>query len=452
MDPRERWQALQSHLAASRQALIAGDTRRALEEANAALALDPDFTAARALRDRIDAIAHDQAFARPSVIHSPVPAQAGSAEPSPVRPAAAPPRPIVSTEGYARFEERAKRRRIERRTEAARQALASGKLREAQDAVAEIRALDPAHPDGVSLAQHIADARRFGRARLRRRIASRSVAVAAFATVLLAASLVGEPGRLLSHPISVLTALIPTTEPPLLRADMTVEQVSLEPVPPVPVAPEREREEVTPPPPRPAPFASRAVATAGFNSIPSGITPQPLMLPPPSTPAANTPPVVTASTTQPTVPEPEAAPALVATTTPPGPAPFSPPVTTVSRTTEPIANNPPKPADDALVRRTLLEYKNAYDALDAHSAQEVWPVVNARALARAFDGLESQRLIFDACDVQVSGDAATAKCRGSARYVAKVGSRDPRTEPRVWNFTLKRRGADWKIESARSDR
>jgi hypothetical protein len=79
-------------------------------------------------------------------------------------------------------------------------------------------------------------------------------------------------------------------------------------------------------------------------------------------------------------------------------------------------------------------------------------VVNERALARAFDGLQSQNLTFEACDVHVAGDQARATCRGSARYVAKIGSREPRTEPRTWNFTLRRTGPDWKIESARADR
>jgi len=108
--------------------------------------------------------------------------------------------------------------------------------------------------------------------------------------------------------------------------------------------------------------------------------------------------------------------------------------------------------DDGLVRRTLLQYKSAYESLDAQSAHAVWPVVNERALARAFDGLESQHLMFDACDVQVNGEAAAATCRGTARYVAKIGSREPRVEPRVWNFTLKKTGQDWKIESARAER
>ena len=115
---------------------------------------------------------------------------------------------------------------------------------------------------------------------------------------------------------------------------------------------------------------------------------------------------------------------------------------------------PPAPQvdEDALIRRTLQQYRTAYDGLDAQSAQAVWPAVNERALARAFDGLESQTLTFDACDVRVSGEAATVTCQGSARYVPKIGSREPRVEPRVWNFMLHKNGGDWKIDSARADR
>jgi len=108
--------------------------------------------------------------------------------------------------------------------------------------------------------------------------------------------------------------------------------------------------------------------------------------------------------------------------------------------------------DRALVQQTLQRYRSAYEGLDAQSAHAVWPAVNQVALARAFNGLESQSLTFDACDVRVRGEAATATCQGSARYVPKVGNREPRIEPRVWNFTLRKSGADWKIDSARADR
>jgi hypothetical protein len=111
------------------------------------------------------------------------------------------------------------------------------------------------------------------------------------------------------------------------------------------------------------------------------------------------------------------------------------------------------PSDEVLlVKQTLQRYRSAYDGLDAQSAQAVYPAVNQAALARAFDGLQSQTLIFDACDVQLRGEAATATCRGSARYVPKIGSREPRVESRTWNFTLRKAGTDWKIDSARAER
>lgn len=104
------------------------------------------------------------------------------------------------------------------------------------------------------------------------------------------------------------------------------------------------------------------------------------------------------------------------------------------------------------MRQTLQRYRNAYEGLDAHSARAVWPTVNESALARAFDGLESQALTFDTCNVSVRGDAAAVVCRGTTRYVPKVGSREPRTEPRTWNFTLRKAGPAWTIESARAAR
>ena len=108
--------------------------------------------------------------------------------------------------------------------------------------------------------------------------------------------------------------------------------------------------------------------------------------------------------------------------------------------------------ESLLVKQTLQRYRVAYEGLDARSAQAVWPAVNEAALARAFDGLASQSLTFDACDVRVRGELATATCQGSARYVPKIGSREPRTERRVWNFSLHKAGEDWKIESARAER
>ena len=105
-----------------------------------------------------------------------------------------------------------------------------------------------------------------------------------------------------------------------------------------------------------------------------------------------------------------------------------------------------------MIRQALDRYRAAYERLDARSAQQVWPAVDAAALARAFTGLRSQALTFDDCEVRIAGATATAACSGSMRFVPKVGSQQPRVESRLWDFTLRQNGSDWKIESARVDR
>jgi uncharacterized membrane protein len=109
--------------------------------------------------------------------------------------------------------------------------------------------------------------------------------------------------------------------------------------------------------------------------------------------------------------------------------------------------------DAARVRSVVEKYQAAYDRLDAGLVHDVWPGVNEAALARAFEGLQSQTLTFRACDVQLRGSAATVLCTGSTRYVPKIGSREPHVETLAWTFTLRKRANDqWQIESARAER
>ena len=104
------------------------------------------------------------------------------------------------------------------------------------------------------------------------------------------------------------------------------------------------------------------------------------------------------------------------------------------------------------IQRTLGQYRNAYQLLDAESARAVWPSVDVRALARAFDSLTSQQLAFETCHVDIVGHAATAQCRGSATYTPRVGNREPKLEPRQWTFHLRKVGDGWKIQSAQTRR
>jgi hypothetical protein len=104
------------------------------------------------------------------------------------------------------------------------------------------------------------------------------------------------------------------------------------------------------------------------------------------------------------------------------------------------------------IQRALTQYRTAYDRLDAEAAQAVWPSVDVRALSRAFDSLASQQLAFDACELQIAGQSATAQCRGNATYEPKIGNRGPKLEPRQWTFRLQKQGEEWKIQSAQTRR
>jgi hypothetical protein len=118
----------------------------------------------------------------------------------------------------------------------------------------------------------------------------------------------------------------------------------------------------------------------------------------------------------------------------------------------PVNTLPPASAaenGDAAVRRTLDKYAQAYSALDATAAAQVWPSVNRSALTRAFGALESQEVSLGTCHVDVRGAVAHAACAGSTTWRPKVGGDQARTEPRLWSFELARRGTDWQIVSAR---
>jgi hypothetical protein len=102
------------------------------------------------------------------------------------------------------------------------------------------------------------------------------------------------------------------------------------------------------------------------------------------------------------------------------------------------------------IRRALDDYARAYSQRDAAAASQVWPAVDARALARAFDQLSEQSVIFSKCDIRPEGgDRAQASCNGRATWVPKVGDRRPRAEERTWRFALTREGDEWVIEQVR---
>lgn len=124
----------------------------------------------------------------------------------------------------------------------------------------------------------------------------------------------------------------------------------------------------------------------------------------------------------------------VAALPPPSAAPPAAPVVT------------PRDRDTQAVQRVLGQYRHAFNTLDADAAQAIWPSVNEKTLARAFDRLADQAVSFDDCAIEVGAAAAEAACRGIARYVPKIGNRSPKAESREWRFSLRRAGTGWLID------
>ena len=109
-------------------------------------------------------------------------------------------------------------------------------------------------------------------------------------------------------------------------------------------------------------------------------------------------------------------------------------------------------AEQGRVEEVLQRYARAYGQLDASAARAVWPSVDEKALARAFQNLSSQNVSFADCEIDIRGVVANASCRGQASYAPKVGNREQRTESRLWRFELRRDGDAWKIENAEARR
>ncbi len=339
--------------------------------------------------------------------------------------------PLETSMTLTRLEALARRRRIDWQIAAARTAMKHGRVVEARAALSEIHELDPSNPEIISLSLEIEAA---AHARRSWRKGPAVAAVASFAAIVLLATRSGRPVPEPRRMRELLTAIpFPISAPfetvPQIASTAFVPEEVTEPSPPEIIADksvEADRVErlhvFSSPAPREVPPVANAVDIA---TVPTD-TPVPVQ------------PVSTAGVVI-DAPAPvsiAAAAPVVAAPTPPAPAPVPTPTIDNERS----------------IRQALERYRAAYERLDARSAQQVWPAVDELALARAFTGLRSQSLTFDQCDVHVRGSAATASCVGSARYVPKVGSQQPRVESRLWDFTLRQTGNEWKIETARVDR
>ena len=135
------------------------------------------------------------------------------------------------------------------------------------------------------------------------------------------------------------------------------------------------------------------------------------------------------------------------------PSPVCPPVD--SAPPPPAALPSPPPAGPAVPPAVVIEavlgrYAAAFSALNASRAKAVWPGVNERNLARAFESLEQQEFDLGDCDITVTAPRAVASCRGTARYTPRMGNRRMRTESRQWTFTLESKEGTWSIASVDS--
>jgi len=126
--------------------------------------------------------------------------------------------------------------------------------------------------------------------------------------------------------------------------------------------------------------------------------------------------------------------------------------------TEPAFVGTPSPAasapivtipDPANVQRVVNQYARAFGALDAAQVKAVWPSADERAVRRAFDGLRSQDVAVESCDITINAPNAVATCDVATSYVPKVGSKNARRERRQWVFYLFEDNEQWAIQEVR---
>jgi hypothetical protein len=114
----------------------------------------------------------------------------------------------------------------------------------------------------------------------------------------------------------------------------------------------------------------------------------------------------------------------------------------------PASTPPPdsSPARDerVAIRAALNRYESAYNRLDVDAVRTVWPSLDQRALARAFDSLTAQRVALQSCNVDVSGSTARANCSGNASWTPKIGGGE-RSAARKWTFDLSESNGAWRI-------
>jgi hypothetical protein len=369
------------------------------------------------------------------------------------------------------FEWRMRRRRADRCLAAAQQALREGRPQDARAALDEAVRLVPDLSGADAVARRLADApsgrhshgrwtaaavviaaaglafavrgdwrsalefqTRAGESAANTRAGAPAPPVAPPATVRIETERISPKVTLDSAPAAVEPPALPDRR--VLEARAATDDATPAPAPPVATTSRPET--------RPQPAAPPVTASAQPKPQP----PPPSPLPAPSRDvtvvARAEPSTVPSDTPLTATPRPERAPELP----PPAPAvTASAPAATPAA--PPEASTEDKAAEEEeAIRAVLSRYAAAYSMLDASAARAVWPAVDERALARAFDSLTSQEVSLSSCDIAlVDADAAHANCSGTTTWEPKVG-RGPKSQPHRWSFQLARNGSRWAIVDA----
>jgi hypothetical protein len=101
--------------------------------------------------------------------------------------------------------------------------------------------------------------------------------------------------------------------------------------------------------------------------------------------------------------------------------------------------------DETEIRRLLDEYRQTYSQLDAAGAARLGPGLDAPSLSRAFSTIARQDVQFQECALEVTGQRAAARCRGSLQYVTRVGSTSPQSRALSWTFIFDHSSGRWLI-------
>ena len=101
--------------------------------------------------------------------------------------------------------------------------------------------------------------------------------------------------------------------------------------------------------------------------------------------------------------------------------------------------------EEERVRQLLDEYTGAFERRDIGAQKALYPNVDGKALKRAYEQITSQRLTLESCGITISGSTANARCRGSATFQPRIGTRPVLVASREWTFDLSKQDTAWRI-------